>query len=56
MLVQAGDLRDAIKKLDEGMKSTRADYVIASVAETPLMDVYPFKVEKPEFTDVDTAN
>lgn len=56
VLVQAGDLRDAVKKLDEGMKSTMADYVIASVAETPLMDVYPFKVEKPEFTDVDTAN
>lgn len=51
VLVQAADLRDAVKKLDEGMKGTMADYQIASVAETPLMDVYPFKAEpddKPE--------
>ena len=34
VLVQASDLRDAVKKLDEGMKGTMADYVIASVAET----------------------
>lgn len=46
ILVQAADLRDAVKKLDEGMKGTMADYVIASVAETPLMDVYCFKVDE----------
>ena len=54
VLVQAADLRDAVKKLDEGMKGTMADYVIASVAETPLMDVYPYSAEpdvKPEFPD-----
>ena len=34
ILVQAADLRDAVKKLDEGMKGTMADYVIASIAET----------------------
>lgn len=52
VLVQAADLRDAVKKLDEGMKGTMADYTIANVAETPLMDVYPYKAEpdvKPEF-------
>ena len=51
MLVQAADLRDAVKKLDEGMKGTMADYQIASVTETALMDVYPFHAEgndKPE--------
>ena len=42
MLVQASDLRDAVKKLDEGMKGTMADYQIASVAETLIMDVYPY--------------
>ena len=54
MLVQAADLRDAVKKLDEGMKGTMADYVIASVAETAIMDVYPYEAEpdvKPEFPD-----
>ena len=56
VLVQAADLRDAVKKLDEGMKGTMADYVIASVAETALMDVYPYSAEpdvKPEFPDAD---
>lgn len=56
VLVQAADLRDAVKKLDEGMKGTMADYVIASVAETALMDVYPYSAKpdvKPEFPDAD---
>lgn len=44
VLVQAADLRDAVKKLDEGMKDTMADYQIASVAETPIMDVYPYAI------------
>ena len=52
VLVQAADLRDAVKKLDEGMKGTMADYQIGMVSETPLMDVYPYSAEpndKPEF-------
>ncbi len=54
VLVQAADLRDAIKKLDEGMKGTMADYQIASVSETALIDVYPYSAEAndiPEFGD-----
>ena len=46
VLVQAADLRDAVKKLDEGMKGTMADYKIASVAETAIMDVYPYSAEE----------
>ena len=46
VLVQAADLRDAVKKLDEGMKGTMADYVIASVSETTIMDVYPYSAEE----------
>ena len=56
VLVQAADLRDAVKKLDEGMKGTMADYSIASIAETAIMDVYPYSAEpdvKPEFPDAD---
>ncbi len=45
VLVQAANLRDAVKKLDEGMKGTMADYQIASVAETAIMDVYPYSAE-----------
>lgn len=46
VLVQAADLRDAVKKLDEGMKGTMADYQIASIAETSIMDVYPYTAEE----------
>ena len=46
ILVQAADLRDAVKKLDEGMKGTMADYQIASVSETAIMDVYPYIPEE----------
>lgn len=56
ILVQASDLRDAVKKLDEVMKGTLADYVIASVAETSIMDVYTYQAEaeaQPEFEEYD---
>ncbi|MCC8094055.1 MAG: DUF4494 domain-containing protein [Tannerellaceae bacterium] len=42
MLAQASTLKEAIAVLEEGMKGTLADYTIASVTETPLMDVFPF--------------
>lgn len=42
MLVQAADLRESVKKLDEGMKGSLADYTILGVKETELMDVYPY--------------
>ena len=45
MLAQACTLKEAISVLEEGMKGTLADYTIASVAETMLMDVFPFSVE-----------
>ena len=54
VLVQASDLRDAVKRLDEGMKGSMTDYIIVSVAETPIMDVYPYKAPadvKPEFAE-----
>ncbi len=48
VLVQASDLRGAIKRLDEGMKGSMMDYVISSVAETPIMDVYHYQQAVPE--------
>ena len=44
-LVQAGDLREAIKYLDENMKGTLGDYEITTVTETLIMDVFPYKAE-----------
>jgi hypothetical protein len=45
MMVQAIDLRDAVKRLDKAMEGTLGDYAIASVAETAIMDVYRYKTE-----------
>lgn len=42
VLVQAADLRDAVRKLDEGMKDTMVDYQIGAVTETAIVDVYPY--------------
>lgn len=40
ILVQAYDFEDAVAKFKEGMKGTMADYEIASIAETMIMDVF----------------
>jgi hypothetical protein len=42
ILAQASDIKEAIAVLENGMKGTLADYSIASVAETMIMDVFPF--------------
>ena len=50
-LVHAGSFNGAVKNIDEVMGKTMIDYVIASVAETTLMDVFEHekpKEEKPE--------
>lgn len=41
ILVQASDFTGSLKRFEEGMKGTIADYEIASITETMLMDVYP---------------
>ncbi len=47
MLVQAIDFKTALANLEEGMKGTMADYTIASINETTIMDIFPFAaVEK----------
>ena len=45
MLVQASTIHDAINFIDTGMKGTLSDYVIASITETALLDVFPFVVK-----------
>ncbi len=42
MLVQAIDFKTALANLEEGMRGTMADYTIASIVETDIMDIYPF--------------
>jgi len=45
MLVQALNIHQAIENLDKGMKGTMADYEIASMTETMLMDIFPYAVD-----------
>ncbi len=46
MLVQAANFRGALDRFVEGMKGTMADYEIAAIQETNLLDVFPFAVEE----------
>ena len=54
VLIQASDLRDAVKRLDKGMEGSMVDYEIVSIAETPIMDVFHYQVtstQKPKFPE-----
>ena len=44
ILVQANDFDSALANFKEGMKGTMADWEIASVAETQIMDVFKAKL------------
>lgn len=54
-LMQAGTLNAAVKAIDDVMGGTMIDYVISSVAETNIMDVFEYKKkeqdDKPEFEE-----
>ena len=45
-LVNAGSFNGAVKSIDEVMSGTMIDYVIFSVTETTIMDVYEYKKDK----------
>lgn len=55
MLAQASSLKEAIAVLEEGMKGTMADYIIASVSETMIMDIFPYEAEKEDVSDLKKA-
>ena len=55
-LVNAGSFNGAVKNIEEVMGGTMIDYVIASVSETTIMDVYEYgksdkKDDKPEYEE-----
>lgn len=50
VLIQAADLRAAVSRLDEGMRGSMMDYVISSIAETGIMDVYHYRAEEESLT------
>ena len=56
ILVQANNIDEAKLSLDEAMKGTMADYLVESVIETKIMDVYPYYGEddvKSEFPEIE---
>jgi len=46
MLVQADSVKDAWDVLEAGMKESMADYEVAGINETAILDVYKYKVEE----------
>ena len=48
MLVEASNIKEAIAVFEEKMKDTLADYVIVSVSETAIMDVFQYVDEEKE--------
>ena len=42
MYAKADDIESALQKVREGMNGTMADYEIAAITETPVIDVYPY--------------
>lgn len=44
-LVQANDLHRALARLDDGMKGTLGEWLIVSIVETAIIDVFKFKAE-----------
>lgn len=45
MLAQASNFREALDVIEKGMEGTLADYVIASLNETAIMDVFTYSSE-----------
>lgn len=43
MLIQASDIDEAKDTLRKGMQRTMADYVLHTISETPLMDIFPYQ-------------
>lgn len=51
MLAQANDIDEAQEVIKENMKGTMADYVVAEVKETKIMDVFPYDTTGDEEAD-----
>ena len=45
MFAQASTLKEAVEVIEKGMKGTMADYEIASLSETNVLDIFQYKAE-----------
>lgn len=55
MLVPASNFDEAVSNFKEGMKGTMADYEIAGVTETAIMDVFPANLGSKPSTENEPA-
>lgn len=46
MLAQASTIEEAKERFEESMKGTMSDYVVESIKETKIMDVFPYESGK----------
>jgi len=53
MLAQANDIKEALAVVEQGMAGTMADYVVASLTETAIMDVFPYSAEDKKSTKIE---
>jgi hypothetical protein len=54
MLIQASDIQAALVRLHEGMKGTMSDFEVASISDTPILDIYPYGVDSLRGNNDDT--
>ncbi len=43
MLVQAKDLKTAVQNLENGLRGTMGEYLMISMTETPILDIYHYE-------------
>ncbi|WP_109433817.1 DUF4494 domain-containing protein [Aquimarina sp. AU119] len=54
LLIQANDVKEAFDNTNTAMKDTMGDYTIPAIAESPIMDVFPyFSGEEGELSQVE---
>lgn len=46
MLIQSSTIHKALENLNKSLNTGMADYEIASITETMIMDIYPYDVEE----------
>lgn len=53
MLVRASDLKEAYDLLDKDMSGSVSDYEISAIAESPILDIFPYDNS---FSEINTAS
>ena len=45
ILVLGSNIKEACEHLEKALKDTMSDYEVPAITETPIMDIFPYKVE-----------